>query len=117
MVTPKFRAYEKSGTQGGMFANGEGGTPDQLVYESEAVLGVWTKYFQQLLNQESVIDSQLELTLRPQMPVQLHRDERFSKSELELALKQMKLRKTTGISGLSVEIFYGAWMKNLKSLF
>ena len=113
MVTPKFRAYEKSGTQGGMFANGEGGTPDQWVSESEAVLRVWTKDFQQLLNQESVINSQLELTLRPQMPVQLHRDERFSKSELELALKQMKLRKTTGISGLPVENFL--WSMNEES--
>ena len=64
---------------------------------------VWMEYFKELLNQKSVVGETVELSLRPQMKLQMAMDCAFTMSELELGLKQMSIRKATGVSGVPIE--------------
>ena len=81
----------------------------QLIVEEVEIMRVWSQYFKQLLNQPSAVGVEVESTLRAQEVEQTEYDDPITIGELEEAIKQLKLRKATGISGIPIEpIKFGA---------
>ena len=67
-----------------------------LVTEKEKIMKVWTDYFKQLLNQQSVVGSEVEKTLREQEEEQTKYDETLTMEELVYAIKKIEIKESNG---------------------
>ena len=79
-------------------------TDGTLLTDSTSILARWKEHFEKLLNRDSFPDWEVLRSL-PQEPIQVHLDAPPSLSEVDLAIRQLKLRKSPGCDGIPAEIY------------